>query len=128
VFVINLKKNHLISFDYLFFDEPCKVFSCRRPEFGKLQISKSPRNTCIAGLVRLKVGILSCHRFRLAFVIRILSNVNVCSVDGSLKCFSIYDNVLLRPKNFVRHFQGLDIKCKLSLSTNNLAFLSLLLF
>jgi hypothetical protein len=62
-------------------------FSCRRPEFGKLQISKSSRNTCIAGLVRLKVGILSCHRFRLAFVIRILSNVNVCSVDGSLKMF-----------------------------------------
>jgi hypothetical protein len=63
------------------------IFSCRRPEFGKLQISKSSRNTCIAGLVRLKVGILSCHRFRLAFVIRILSNVNACSVDGSLKMF-----------------------------------------
>jgi hypothetical protein len=62
-------------------------FSCHRPEFGKLQISKSSRNTCIAGLARLKVGILSCHRFRLAFVIRILSNVNVCSVDGSLKMF-----------------------------------------
>jgi hypothetical protein len=30
--------------------------------------------------------------------------------------------VLLRPKNFVRHFQGPDIKCKLPLSTNNLAF------
>jgi hypothetical protein len=26
-------------------------FSCLRPEFGKLQISKSSRNTCIAGLV-----------------------------------------------------------------------------
>jgi hypothetical protein len=62
-------------------------FSCLGPEFGKLQISKSFRNTCIAGLVRLKVGISSCHRFWLAFVIRILSNVNVCSVDGSLKMF-----------------------------------------
>jgi hypothetical protein len=69
--------------------QPCYTnnYSCLRPEFGKLQISKSSRNTCIAGLVRLKVGILSCHRFRLAFVIRILSNVNVCSVDDSLKMF-----------------------------------------
>jgi hypothetical protein len=33
-------------------------------------------------------------------------------------------DVLLRPKNFVRHFQGLDIKCKLPLSTHNLAFVS----
>jgi hypothetical protein len=35
---------------------------------------------------------------------------------------SIRAVVLLRPKNFVRHFQGPDIKCKLPLSTNNLAF------
>jgi hypothetical protein len=36
--------------------------------------------------------------------------------------------VLLRPKNFVRHFQDPDMKCKLPLSTNNLALLSLLSF
>jgi hypothetical protein len=35
---------------------------------------------------------------------------------------SVSGIVLLRPKNFVRHFQGTDIKCKLPLSTNNLAF------
>jgi hypothetical protein len=57
--------------------------------------SRNRPETQTAGLVWLKVGISSCHRFRLAFVIRILSNVNVCSVDGSLKIF-IYDRVKSR--------------------------------
>jgi hypothetical protein len=42
--------------------------------------------------------------------------------------FFLLATVLLRPKNFVRHFQGPDMKCKLPLSTNNLALLSLLSF
>jgi hypothetical protein len=43
------------------------------------------RNRQGTHLARLKVGILSCHRFRLACVIRILSSVNANSVHGSLK-------------------------------------------
>jgi hypothetical protein len=48
--------------------------------------------------------------------------------NKNLANHSLVFMVLLRPKNFVRHFQGTDIKCKLPLSTNNLAFLSLLSF
>jgi hypothetical protein len=47
-----------------------------------------------------------------------------CKIEKS----KINSYILLRPKNFVRHVQGTDIKCKLPLSTNNLAFLSLLSF
>jgi hypothetical protein len=43
------------------------------------------------------------------------------SVNHFNLCATIW-KVLLRPKNFVRHFQGPDIKCKVPLSTNNLAF------
>jgi hypothetical protein len=37
------------------------IFSWLCAEFGSLKISKSSKNTCLAGLVRQKVGILSCH-------------------------------------------------------------------
>jgi hypothetical protein len=37
------------------------IFSWLWAEFGSLKISKSSKNTCLAGLVRQKVGILSCH-------------------------------------------------------------------
>jgi hypothetical protein len=59
------------------------TISCLRPEFGKLQISKSSRNTCIAGLVRLKVGVLSCHRFRLAFVINCQYSIYAKEISAS---------------------------------------------
>jgi hypothetical protein len=50
---------------------------------------------------------------------------HLCHIDDQSILAAI---VLLRPKNFIRHFQGPDMKCKLPLSTNNLALLSLLSF
>jgi hypothetical protein len=42
-------------------------------------------------------------------------------------CYEVSEIGTIAAKKF-RHFQGTDIKCKLPLSTNNLAFLSLLSF
>jgi hypothetical protein len=54
------------------------IFLRPRLQFDSLLISKLSR-TC---LVRQKIGILSCHWFRLVCVIRILSRVNVNSVKN----------------------------------------------
>jgi hypothetical protein len=80
--------------------------------------SRNRPETRLAGLVGQKVWILIFHRFWLACIIRILSSINVSSVDGSLKMFSIYKNVRLVGKknwdnqNFLHLYQFLIVKIK----------------
>jgi hypothetical protein len=61
-------------------------------------------------------------------IVTVAFYVNVKSCRYFINRLALAAIVLLRPKNFARHFQGPDIKCKLPLSTHNLAFLSLLSF
>jgi hypothetical protein len=87
-----------------------------------------------------QIFIKNCFKKKLNFCIRMwlmAYKINICNpfrkIFDSFWIKSILMEkllllVLLRPKNFVRHFQGLDMKCKLPLSTNNLALLSLLSF
>jgi hypothetical protein len=63
-------------------------------------ISKLSR-TC---LVRQKIGILSCHWFRLVCVIRILSRVNVNSVKNVFLFTNFYNFIFA-----VVHFQFLEL-------------------
>jgi hypothetical protein len=75
------------------------TISCRRPEFGKLQISKSSRNTCIAGLVRLKVGILSCHhhlRRKCWSVVNFIEAVSAPHSSSEI-CQPFFENENTRP-------------------------------
>jgi hypothetical protein len=76
-----------------------------------------------------KMVILGAERLAaIAKLLIPLKEVKITSLIPLLKYTWKCDDGAVSSKNFVRHFQGTDIKCKLPLSTNNLAFLSLLSF
>jgi hypothetical protein len=96
-----------------------QIKQSQAPNLSQLNIKNCPlwsQYTCVSRYIQV-------------FKYWIYYGSRLCSLDkGHLKNCVVSKYVLLRPKNFVRHFQGPDMKCKLPLSTNNLALLSLLSF